>query len=136
MSDSKNAGHGHVYPRPDGVKARCGGPALCSQCARELAMMQNGSHSRFEEAMAEKAKQKATERLESRPALKLSTLPPNKEPNWFEIKRELSRLINIHSLDVHQGTPDFMLADFMVRTLRLHREFVIERNRWFEGVTV
>ncbi len=27
-----NTGHGHVWPRPDGVKARCGGPALCSLC--------------------------------------------------------------------------------------------------------
>lgn len=28
-------GHGHVVPRPDGFKARCGGPALCMQCRRE-----------------------------------------------------------------------------------------------------
>lgn len=32
-----NQGHGHVYPREDGVKARCGGPGLCSQCARDQA---------------------------------------------------------------------------------------------------
>ena len=32
-----NKGHGHVYPRPDGSKARCGGPALCSECGAELA---------------------------------------------------------------------------------------------------
>lgn len=30
-------GHGHVRPRPDGVKARCGGPGLCRQCYREQA---------------------------------------------------------------------------------------------------
>lgn len=29
--------HGHVVPRPDGAKARCGGPAICAQCAREAA---------------------------------------------------------------------------------------------------
>lgn len=29
-----NAGHGHVWPRPDGVKARCGGPGLCTGAAR------------------------------------------------------------------------------------------------------
>jgi hypothetical protein len=29
--------HGHVVPRPDGMKARCGGPAICGQCAREAA---------------------------------------------------------------------------------------------------
>jgi hypothetical protein len=31
------SGHGHVVPNPDGSKARCGGPAICSECARELA---------------------------------------------------------------------------------------------------
>ncbi len=30
-------GHGHVIPRPDGVKVRCGGPAMCPVCAGELA---------------------------------------------------------------------------------------------------
>lgn len=29
--------HGHVVPRADGVKARCGGPAICSDCAKEQA---------------------------------------------------------------------------------------------------
>ena len=32
-----NTGHGHVYPRPDGARARCGGPALCGKCAADLA---------------------------------------------------------------------------------------------------
>ena len=32
-----NVGHGHVYPRPDGMKARCGGPGICYQCSREKA---------------------------------------------------------------------------------------------------
>ncbi|MGH9095589.1 MAG: hypothetical protein ACRDXE_10550 [Acidimicrobiales bacterium] len=32
-----NSGHGHVRPRPDGVKARCGGPPICPVCAREAA---------------------------------------------------------------------------------------------------
>ncbi len=36
-----NTGHGHVYPRPDGVRARCGGPEMCGECSidfvRELA---------------------------------------------------------------------------------------------------
>jgi hypothetical protein len=33
----RNHGHGHVFPRPDGVKARCGGPAMCSVCAADAA---------------------------------------------------------------------------------------------------
>lgn len=28
-----NSGHGHVWKRPDGSRARCGGPSICSQCA-------------------------------------------------------------------------------------------------------
>lgn len=36
----KNIGHGHVYPRPDGARARCGGPGLCSECSKELAQKQ------------------------------------------------------------------------------------------------
>jgi len=30
-----NNGHGHVWERPDGMKARCGGPGFCSQCAAD-----------------------------------------------------------------------------------------------------
>lgn len=30
-----DTGHGHVYPRKDGLRARCGGPALCPQCAKD-----------------------------------------------------------------------------------------------------
>ncbi len=32
-----DCGHGHVYPRADGIKARCGGPALCAFCKIDLA---------------------------------------------------------------------------------------------------
>lgn len=40
-----NTGHGHVYHRPDGVKARCGGPAMCSDCAIDLArLIKAGAH--------------------------------------------------------------------------------------------
>lgn len=39
-----NAGHGHVRPRPDGAKARCGGPALCRVCQRETAALYPDCH--------------------------------------------------------------------------------------------
>lgn len=32
-----NEGHGHVFERPDGLKAKCGGPKICMDCARDLA---------------------------------------------------------------------------------------------------
>lgn len=34
-----NNGHGHAWPRPDGVKMRCGGPRLCKECATEAALV-------------------------------------------------------------------------------------------------
>jgi len=36
-------GHGHVTPRSDGVKARCGGPALCAECAQERLEQEGGA---------------------------------------------------------------------------------------------
>lgn len=38
---TENTGHGHVRPRPDGIKMRCGGPKICTVCALELANLGN-----------------------------------------------------------------------------------------------
>lgn len=34
------AGHGHVRPRPDGVRMRCGGPAICRVCQQEKSQLE------------------------------------------------------------------------------------------------
>jgi hypothetical protein len=34
-----NNGHGHVWARPDGVRARCGGLAICKACAADFALL-------------------------------------------------------------------------------------------------
>jgi len=31
-----NTGHGHVYPRIDGVRMRCGSPGFCDECNRDF----------------------------------------------------------------------------------------------------
>lgn len=33
-----NTGHGHVHPREDGVRMRCGGPGFCVECSREAGL--------------------------------------------------------------------------------------------------
>lgn len=35
MTNPLNTGHGHVRPRPDGARARCGGPGICPDCSRD-----------------------------------------------------------------------------------------------------
>lgn len=32
MNKNPNAGHGWVFPRPDGIVAKCGGPDICPDC--------------------------------------------------------------------------------------------------------
>jgi hypothetical protein len=64
----QNVGHGHVNPRPDGLRARCGGPALCSVCAHEVAAR---------EAMAELQKQLAAHARQ----------PPPREDAWIQLAR-------------------------------------------------
>ncbi|MEV1967010.1 hypothetical protein ABZR56_11130 [Pseudomonas aeruginosa] len=53
-----NVGHGHVFPRADGVKMRCGGPGLCSECAadayRARAALAQPSPAQAEQAEAER----------------------------------------------------------------------------------
>jgi hypothetical protein len=34
----RNVGHGHVFPRPDGRRAKCGGPPLCRECTRDQSL--------------------------------------------------------------------------------------------------
>lgn len=45
-------GHGHVVPRPDGHKVRCGGPGICHDCSIELVrheMKENVPEEKIEE---------------------------------------------------------------------------------------
>lgn len=115
MSGNKNHGHGHVNPRPDGLRARCGGPGLCADCTKEAAIKNNQAIESKNLALSLVAAGKAERQ---------------KEPNWDEIGREISEVINRHSLDNYLSTPDFMLSDLVLQSLKLHREFLIERKKW------
>lgn len=45
------SGHGHVIPNQDGSKARCGGPALCPQCAMEMSIVESEYKDSFEKKL-------------------------------------------------------------------------------------
>lgn len=36
-----NTGHGHVWKRPDGFLARCGGPKICPVCAADAQRLES-----------------------------------------------------------------------------------------------
>lgn len=69
LTAEQNVGHGHVFPRPDGVRARCGGPAMCSECAKDLARKKKQKRSRVAvaDALAESARAYAGDVGLSRP---------------------------------------------------------------------
>lgn len=50
-----NTGHGHVTPRPDGARARCGGPMCCRVCQQERAALEASKrpHPTADERVAE-----------------------------------------------------------------------------------
>jgi hypothetical protein len=47
---ARNVGHGHVHPRPDGRRARCGGPGLCGSCSAEATQKAAEDWDRFQSA--------------------------------------------------------------------------------------
>lgn len=74
MTTDQNVGHGHVYPRPDGVRARCGGPSICSECAKDAAR-QKHSMVAISDRLAECARAYAED---------IRLLPPH--PLWSAIE--------------------------------------------------
>lgn len=72
-------GHGWVYPREDGAKARCGGPSICPRCAREVVIKDSSD-------AAKKALEIAAIGRASNVALLRATAEELKE--WAEEKRQ------------------------------------------------
>lgn len=46
-----------------------------------------------------------------------------------DFRRELTELINRHSLENKSNTPDFVLADFLIRCLEAHTVATNHRDR-------
>jgi hypothetical protein len=50
--------------------------------------------------------------------------------------RELEQLTNKHSIENGSNTPDFMLADYLMRCLRAYEIINNEREKWYGKINV
>ena len=107
-----NSGHGHVFPRPDGVKARCGGPAICPECAHDC------------EQLHILAAQRAVAPTEA------AGCPNSAAPASTLSKRELIALVVVHALlsdTARTGTMVDYTEDAVVCADALLKELAKER---------
>ena len=78
------SGHGHVIPNENGALARCGGPAICKECALEFS---RESKNILQELTVLRAVAEAIEiceqRYENTPKILLDALAA-----WREVKEE------------------------------------------------
>ena len=56
----------------------------------------------------------------------------NTDP-YSAFERDLSDLINSHSIEQHSNTPDFILARHMVNSLKAFTEIMRDRISYFHG---
>jgi hypothetical protein len=54
-----------------------------------------------------------------------------KEKTMEEFERELTALINRHSLEGESDTPDFILAKYLVFCLKVFNETTKLREQWY-----
>jgi hypothetical protein len=73
---NQNTGHGHVRPRPDGVRARCGGPGMCAECSRELAREKLGKPPGEQESLTSKTRLLETLRKRDEEEQAITSQPP------------------------------------------------------------
>lgn len=53
--------------------------------------------------------------------------------DWREMAafaRELQQLLNRHGIDNDLVSPDFVIADYVIKHLEVYRDVVLRRDRW------
>lgn len=50
-----------------------------------------------------------------------------------DFRRDLNDLINRHNLEANSGTPDFILTEFLLNSLKAFDSAVQEREKWYHG---
>lgn len=49
-----------------------------------------------------------------------------------EFRQELQNLLNYHSVEQYSDTPDFILANYLIRCLESFDIAIAERERWYD----
>lgn len=53
-----------------------------------------------------------------------------KDKNIEELQGKLITLLNAHSIENGSDTPDFLLAEYLIRCLEIWNKIVRERDKW------
>ena len=56
--------------------------------------------------------------------------------DYQEIVRDLARVINKYSLEQESQTPDYILAEYMVKSLSDLNRLMRDRDYWFNAETI
>jgi hypothetical protein len=56
-----------------------------------------------------------------------------KEAKMEEFEKDLTVLINKHSVESESDTPDFVLAKYLVKCLQAYELTVVRRDEWYYG---
>lgn len=110
-----NIGHGHVWSRPDGSRARCGGPGMCDACSRDAAWVEAAKRGELYEPVATEMKDQDGHPVE--------VLAPKREPlqGFKEVVRAIEEmncddLIRLIPSEVEKGVWDHSVADLYLVT--------------------
>ncbi len=57
---------------------------------------------------------------------------PSEENSTKTFKNELADLINKHSLEQYCNTPDFMIADYLVRCFNIYCDIKNDVDQWLK----
>lgn len=110
-----NVGHGHVWPRPDGSRAKCGGPGICDACSRDAAWVEAAKRGELYEPVATEMKDQDGHPVEVL-APKRELLQGFKEVITAIEQMNCDDLIRLIPSEVEKGVWDHSVADLYLVT--------------------
>lgn len=131
--------HGHPIPgtvheeaQPENL-ADCGGVARCSQCFRDAEKLTIAKQRAKSQHFEERADPSKIDLVDwdidaNRPVSE--SQPAEIHERRQGLERELTTLLNRHSEENESGTPDFILAGFLIGVLDAYNKTLGERAVW------